>query len=57
MLLSILSLYLPGISLLLFLTVVAEEGIGRWLFYQAYKLPFLGRGIGWGEPHSGETHP
>jgi hypothetical protein len=37
MILSIISLSLPGtwLSMLIFLTVLAEEGMGRWLFYQA----------------------
>ncbi len=38
--LTVLSIFLPSqahtwISLLIFLNVAAEEGIGRWLFYQA----------------------
>jgi DMSO reductase anchor subunit len=36
MILSILSIFLPGAWVsLLFLSVLAQEGLGRWLFYQA----------------------
>lgn len=45
MILSIVALFLPGarVSLLIFLTVLAEEGMGRWSFYQAAQRPFASR--------------